>query len=206
MAQARRKQPSKRPLRTARQARSKATVDAIVEAAARILARSGWTGFNTNAVAQQAGVSIGSVYEYFADKQAILDAILDRHLSAGDASVAEAARAILPDSSPGEVAAAVVAGFIRLHRDDPRLHRVLAEVPLSAFQRGRIAALRTNIIGIVANALSGAVDAPELKAMLIVDTADALTHRWVVDKADAPVPAELLASEMRRMLELYVAA
>ncbi len=56
-----RKQPS--------QARSKATVDAIVEAAARILGDQGWAGFTTNKVAEAAGVSIGSYYQYFPDKR-----------------------------------------------------------------------------------------------------------------------------------------
>ena len=67
--------------RRAVQARSRNTVETIVEAATRILASDGWSALNTNAVARIAGVSVGSVYEYFKNKEAILDVILDRHLS-----------------------------------------------------------------------------------------------------------------------------
>lgn len=60
--------PRKRP----RQARSVATFEAILEAAARILESLGFAGFNTNAVAERAGVSIGSLYQYFPSKDALI--------------------------------------------------------------------------------------------------------------------------------------
>lgn len=66
--------PRKRP----RQARAEATVDAIVEAAARILSAEGLMGFNTNSVARVAGVSVGSLYQYFPSKEAILAEMLRR--------------------------------------------------------------------------------------------------------------------------------
>lgn len=50
----------------------------IVEAAARILERDGFEGFNTNAVAEKAGVSIGSLYQYFPSKNALLSSIIER--------------------------------------------------------------------------------------------------------------------------------
>jgi len=66
--------------RKPRQARSRATWEAIVEAAAQILERRGPAGFNTNEVAERAGVSIGTLYQYFADKHAILVAAARREL------------------------------------------------------------------------------------------------------------------------------
>ncbi len=66
--------------RSPRQARSRATWEAIVEAAAQILERRGPAGFNTNEVAERAGVSIGTLYQYFADKHAILAAAARREL------------------------------------------------------------------------------------------------------------------------------
>jgi len=68
--------------RRPKQARSRATWEAIVEAAAQILERRGAEGFNTNAVAERAGVSIGTLYQYFADKQALLVAAVRRELEA----------------------------------------------------------------------------------------------------------------------------
>ncbi len=137
----------KRPVRTAKQARSKATVDAIIEAATRILADAGWAAVNTNAIAERAGVSVGSVYEYFPNKQAILDVIIDRHLEAGEALLAETAGEVTGPVAPDSVVAALVSGFIRLHSNDPRLHRALSgEVPISPTQRARIAALRDRTV------------------------------------------------------------
>ncbi|HEY3800181.1 MAG TPA: helix-turn-helix domain-containing protein [Caulobacteraceae bacterium] len=66
--------------RNPRQARSRATCEAIVEAAAQILERRGADGFNTNEVAERAGVSIGTLYQYFPDKRAILVAAARREL------------------------------------------------------------------------------------------------------------------------------
>jgi AcrR family transcriptional regulator len=67
--------------RSPKQARSRATWDAIVEAAAQILERHGADGLTTNDVAERAGVSIGTLYQYFPDKQAILIAAARRELN-----------------------------------------------------------------------------------------------------------------------------
>ncbi|SSO37238.1 TetR/AcrR family transcriptional regulator [Acinetobacter nosocomialis] len=69
--------PRKRP----RQARSMATFEAILEAAARILESLGFVGFNTNAVAELAGVSIGSLYQYFPSKDALIVELIRRERS-----------------------------------------------------------------------------------------------------------------------------
>lgn len=64
-----------------RQARASATVDAIVEAAARIIAEDGNRALTTNAISARAGVSVGSLYQYFPNKQAILWALIARELA-----------------------------------------------------------------------------------------------------------------------------
>ncbi len=67
--------------RRPRQARAQATFDSILEAAVQVIARDGAEGLNTNAVAERAGVSIGTLYQYFPDKDAILLAAARRELS-----------------------------------------------------------------------------------------------------------------------------
>jgi AcrR family transcriptional regulator len=67
--------------RRPRQSRSRATWDAILEAAAQVLERDGPGGFTTTSVAERAGVSIGTLYQYFPDKQAILLAAAERAVS-----------------------------------------------------------------------------------------------------------------------------
>jgi AcrR family transcriptional regulator len=69
--------PRKMPL----QRRSAETVAVILEGAAHILEERGFEGFNTNAVAARAGVSIGSLYQYFPNKDALLSALIQREVA-----------------------------------------------------------------------------------------------------------------------------
>lgn len=70
--------PTLGPRKLPRQARAIVTRDSIVEAAARILAEGGLPAFNTNAVALRAGVSVGSLYQYFPNKDALMAALIAR--------------------------------------------------------------------------------------------------------------------------------
>ena len=82
--------------RTPRQARALATRDAIISAAAHILEAHGEAGFTTNRVADRAGASIGSLYQYFEDKRAILIALAEREetgLGSRDTLLAMASKA-----------------------------------------------------------------------------------------------------------------
>jgi AcrR family transcriptional regulator len=84
------RKPSIRPRKTPTQARSEDTVASIVEAAAQVLETKGLEGFNTNAVAERAGVSIGSLYQYFPNKDALTVALIRRETKRfhDDASIA----------------------------------------------------------------------------------------------------------------------
>jgi AcrR family transcriptional regulator len=195
-----------KPVREPRQRRARATVEAIVEAAARILVERGWAGFNTNAIAARAGVSVGSLYEYFPDKEALLERLLHRHLTDAEAQLA-AAESRGPPTTPDALVRVLVDGFVALHREDPALHRVLsAEVPLPPELRARVDEVRARIVDRVEAALGGLVPAPAVTARLLVDTIDAVVHRWYVDAAGTPLPAEVLTAELQRMLGGYLAA
>lgn len=197
----------KKPPRRAVQARSRNTVEAIIEAATRILARDGWGALNTNAIARVAGVSVGSVYEYFGNKQAILDVILDRHLSSGEAQLTSLASLDPAGFSLDETVRLLVEGFIAVHRDNPRLHRVLSdEVPISQRQRDRIEQIRRQAITVLAKQLQGKAERPELKATMMIDAADALTHRWFVDERGIPAEPDDMTRELQRMLRSYINA
>jgi AcrR family transcriptional regulator len=107
-----------------RQARSRATIDAILEAAAHILGRRGWDGLTTNAAAAAAGVSIGSLYQYFPNKLALVEAVRQRHF----ARVLAVLRAAADDTLPrARRVAGLVDGMISVHSQQPAAHRVLLE-------------------------------------------------------------------------------
>jgi AcrR family transcriptional regulator len=61
-----------------KQARSLATVQAILTAGARVLAQESLAGFNTNRIAEVAGVSVGSLYQYFPNKAALAVALIEQ--------------------------------------------------------------------------------------------------------------------------------
>jgi AcrR family transcriptional regulator len=81
--------------RSPKQARARATCDAILEAASQIFERDGADGFNTNAVAERAGVSIGTLYQYFPDKTAILLAAAEREAAHAEPKLAPRHRALV---------------------------------------------------------------------------------------------------------------
>jgi AcrR family transcriptional regulator len=199
---------SRQPVvRKAKQARSKVTVAAIVEAAARVLAEQGWAGFNTNAVAARAGVSIGSLYEYFPDKQALVDEIASAHLTRAEALLASTVAEITGAEDPSTLVHALVRGLVDLHRDDPRLHRVLSsEAPLSAAIRARVETLRQEAIAFMGQAWNTHVDTPGVAAQLIVDTADAVIHRWFVEDDGQLTSAQRMTGELSRMLRAYLSS
>ncbi|GGA03569.1 TetR/AcrR family transcriptional regulator [Dyella caseinilytica] len=117
--------------KTPLQQRSRSTVAALVEAGARVLVQHGWSRFTTNQVAEIAGVSIGSLYQYFPDKLALAEAIRQRHLD-------EVLKVLTPASMHGDGVpndtwiAPWVDGIIATHSKNQTLHRILLdEVPLS---------------------------------------------------------------------------
>jgi AcrR family transcriptional regulator len=169
--------PRKRP----RQSRSQATVDTLLEATARVLVREGFDGLTTNGVAHQAGVSIGSLYQYFPNKEAMVAALIERHIEKMNTLVLnELARvATLPMA---QAARAVIELTIRAHTIDPKLHRVLTEqVP----RVGRLAKLREGdeichrmVAGLLAARKEElAICDVDLAAFLLVSTIDSVVHR-----------------------------
>src|SRR5262249_40590038 len=120
------RKPLTNPRKHASQERSRATVDALIEATARILVREGFDRASTNRIADQAGVSVGSLYQYFPGKDALVAAVIDRHRD----ELSKVARGALAKASGQPIRQAIrtlVAAAIEAHRIDPRLHRVLAE-------------------------------------------------------------------------------
>ena len=107
-----------------RQARSRATIEIILEGAARILGERGWAATTTNAVAATAGVSIGSLYQYFPNKLALVEAVRRRHFDEVLAVLRAATDAATPRARR---VAAFVDGMIAVHRRFPAAHRVLLE-------------------------------------------------------------------------------
>ena len=119
----------KRRRRRPRQARAQQTVEALLDAVARVLKRHGVDAVTTNRIAEAAGISIGSVYQYFPDKAAIFVALHARHVE----QVARAIEAALVAHGAAPLAdliGALVDVMVASHTADPELHALLfREVP-----------------------------------------------------------------------------
>ncbi len=125
-----RRQPIENNRRIPRQARAAETVAAIVEAAAQILEGGGLAAFTTNAVAERAGVSIGTLYQYFSDKNAVLLALARQEL---EAALAEINRALQGDVDPtieGRVRA-MVRTMIHAFRGRQRARKAVVQAILA---------------------------------------------------------------------------
>ena len=117
--------PRVAPRKAPSQSRAQATVEAILEATARILSRSGFEALGTNQVAQAAGVSIGSLYQYFPNKEALVSALVERHAQHMADVVTE--HVLTTGGSLAEDIRGFVEAMLAAHCIDPSLHGVLLE-------------------------------------------------------------------------------
>ena len=128
-------QPPATPRKRPKQERSQATVQAILTATAHILTEEGYNHFTTNKVAERAGVSIGSLYQYFPNKDSLLLALAEHHAD----QMVQLAKDHLEevgDRSIPEFIRQIVKAAIAAHAVNPKLHRVLHEqVPHSQVMR-----------------------------------------------------------------------
>lgn len=121
--------PKKSHRRLPKQRRARQTVDAVLDAVVRVLKREGCKAVTTNRVAEVAGVSIGSVYQYFPDKRAIFVALHQRHIEQIDRMV-ETQLVEHATSSLEELMRAMIEAMVDAHSADPELYELLAtEVP-----------------------------------------------------------------------------
>lgn len=198
------------PRKRASQARSRATVDALVEATARILVKEGYENASTNRIAEVAGVSVGSLYQYFPGKEALVAAVIDRH----NDELMQIARGVLAEVAELPLEAAVrriVSVAVEAHRVNPKLHRVLTEqIPrlgklenIGAFSRDTQALFRT-LLERHRDELR--VSDLDLAAFVCVTSVEALTHNAVLHRAEflSNEAADALIGEATRLIVRYL--
>ena len=196
-----RKQPS--------QGRSRFTIRQIVEAAARVFEERGYAGATTNRIAERAGVSIGSLYQYFPNKESILVVLLEQHTQEV-ADAVEAIRRHVGEESHDLVGVLhhFVEAMVVLHAKNPRLqHVLLEEAPRPPHLKRKLreideAALGSTEVLLRANP-QVRVEDYRTAAYLVVQSIEALTHGFVVDPPDE-VDREGFTAELVQMLVRYL--
>jgi len=176
------------PRKSASQERSRLTVNALLEATTRVLVKEGYDRASTNKIAAVAGVSIGSLYQYFPSKEALVAAVSERHSHEvlqliRNALVKVAAR-------PIEVAAReFVSVAIDAHRVNPKLHRVLAEQVPRIGRLENVEAINQDVFALIRGYLDShrdeiSVADLDLAAFICVTAVDALTHAAVLRRPE----------------------
>jgi len=198
------------PRKSASQERSRLTVDALLEATTRVLIKEGYDRASTNRIAEVAGVSIGSLYQYFPSKEALVAAVVDRHTQ----EISEVTRKALVKAAALPIEAAArefVSVAIDGHRVNPKLHGVLAEqIP----RVGRLENIEANVregYSLVRGYLEAHRDEIDvvdldLASFVCVTVVEALTHAAVLRRPDilADEKARRFVDDVTRLLVRYL--
>jgi AcrR family transcriptional regulator len=198
--------PRTDPRKKAVQERSKATVDVILRATARILVKHGYDHASTNRIAAAAGVSVGSLYQYFPSKEALVAALLDEHMNElGAVLRAEFPR--LLTASIGEAAERAVRLMVTAHSVDPKLHKVLVEQVPRVAGMERISDVEREMTGLVRVFLEAhrseiIVTDLELSSFIVVGIVESLTHAAVLTRPE--VLGEAFIREVAAVIVRYL--
>jgi AcrR family transcriptional regulator len=144
-----------RARKSPQQSRSRVTVEAILDGAIRVLQQEGSLALTTTRIAQAAGVSVGTLYQYFPNRKSILDALQEREFQRTLIMMQE----VMVDSQPGstdELARAVIRGLFRLYAAAPELHRVLVIEGLVGEAPEQVKAFDLRMVSLVRSVLTGA--------------------------------------------------
>jgi AcrR family transcriptional regulator len=194
------------PRKLPRQDRSRATIDAILEATARVLVKEGFDRASTNRIAEAAGVSVGSLYQYFPGKEALVAALIERHIEEMSSLFASAFERLgrLPLR---EATRELVGLHLRAHSIDPRLHQVLSEqIPrIDRLDRVRdIERTVTDLVGAYLRAHRDEIKVRdlELASFVVVQAVEGVTHAALLH--ERRVDDARLIDEMTALVVRYL--
>jgi AcrR family transcriptional regulator len=175
-----------------------------------VITREGYAAMTTNKVAARAGVSIGSLYQYFPNKQALLVSLLEEHLARVHPVVDRSLDELSDPEVPFvEAMHRMFVGLLALHHDaDPRLQRALGEeVPhpphVRAQHRRREAEYNARVAAILRARPDVEVENPEVAALVLVQATSALS-RWLAHEAPPGLDREAFVDEAVRMLTSHL--
>ena len=171
------------PRKSPSQERSRLTVERILDAAARIFHEQGYAGATTNDIADEAGLSIGSLYQYFPNKDALLAALTKRHITTTTSSLAAMISKLPEDSGFNVILRAVVRFLVEQHDLDdlhllvmhtaPRTHEINLELEQAKTQLVEITSVLLAKMNIIE-------DQRMLISRMVVATIDAAVHDVII--------------------------
>jgi AcrR family transcriptional regulator len=183
------------PRKSPRQARAQVTVEAIIEAAAQLLSAGGLAAFTTNAVAERAGVSIGTLYQYFSNKDVLMAALIAREQARRVDGVRAAFVGLPANATLEDAIRAIVRAALQPERGSPALARALdheeARLPVDALVAEQLGGAADIIAAIAARFPA---DLSHIDPAIAARTMPALL-RAVVDSWTVGDPPDLARAE-----------
>jgi AcrR family transcriptional regulator len=192
------------------QRRARATLDSVLSAAAQVFEARGYAQGTTNRIAARAGVSIGTLYQYFPNKEAIAVALLERHIAETECSLQGWVNHMIAEQH--ELRPALhdyVTRMLDAHSGRPRLqHILLEETPLpervhQALLEGERRAART-VAGLLKEYSEVSSTRLERIGYVVVQTVESLTHRYSAHPDEQYVSRSALVEELVTMLDAYL--
>ncbi len=194
------------------QRRSRATVEHILMAAAQVFERHGYAAGTTNRIAARAGVSVGTLYQYFPSKDAIAVALLEGHVAATEERLRQWVEHMVGEQHGLRPALRdYVEGMLAAHSGRPRLqHILLEETPLPERVHAALLEMERQAARAVAEVLGSrlGVAHPQLEraGYVVVQTVESLTHRFAAHPEMQAMPTDAFVEEVVAMLEAYLAS
>ncbi len=197
-------EPRKSPV----QARSAASVDAILEATIQVLLQVGKERLTTTKVADRAGVSVGTLYQYFPNKSALLQAVLRRHLT----EITEAVELVCTEqqgATPRQMATALITAFLQAKMKDARksvaFYSVSSHVDGAKILRQMRARADRAIIRMLETACEPLMADPQLVAGLVQGAMTGVSQRLLESNTPAD-QFETLRDELIFLVCAYIDA
>jgi AcrR family transcriptional regulator len=194
--------PRKQPV----QARSEATVSALFEASIQVLLGVGYRRFTTTRVAERAGVSVGSLYQYFPNRQALITAVIERYLAGLRATIEQHCRELrgrpLDRQVTGLVEAVIAAKWEHIEVSRA-LHEPLADIGGAELVRGSAVKAAAAVAEVLRSCADASFCDVDRLALLIVISCSSLLQAAITDQTGA-LDREALRVHMCAMVPDYL--
>lgn len=194
------------PRKAPKQERSRQTFQVILNGAATIIRRDGIKKLSTNRVADESGVSIGSLYQYFPSKAAILAALIDQVLQREFKQIQQIFESLSPAAGPREIARTFFAQYFRLEGEDLQERKELMEVVENVEKYSKTLEFHQDVVGLVLNYfgthfnVSSATSS--LNAFIVKYLLKGISLASVDDQVSALPRSELVAEYAELLLNL----